>query len=1140
MSKKRLDRFGKPALFRTVERSSAATGFSTELNRDYYNSRVPPESSFKFDPYGSPMKSTQQLSVDFSKFENHTFFNSAVAKSTVAFNKIINKYPFDGTLFEIDEFEGKLTGYENYILENFDKYTGYLTPTGSCYIQVKNIAGYNFPAYSTDKTGKNAMNPIDKSISIEAFVAIPDDEHLDDMGLFYMSGSSGYKIEAKINSSGLADTHCNASFRILSGSSIFTIDTDFFRKGVFNHLSFVVDRTENKLRTFLNAKEKSTSTSISIGSLSLNEDLYLMKGGVFDNGTTVSNYFNMSGSIKDVRMYHQVRDEEKISSDYKKSVYKNEHLVLNFRFNEPTGSYSAKSFALDTSGNSLHSRIITEDNSQTFYDEIRGFMPYDNPVTYENKKRSHILFPDYPTVISYHQSTITAGSEYDLVNPNLITRMIPPHYYEESIFETGTQDETSVYKEDISGESIPGSVENIKTNILNVILFSWANVFDEIKMFIDAFGNLIFSDYNDDDIVPDQMILMAAKHLGVDLPPMFTTRTSEDFIEEPGELEASNETRYSLKKIQSLIWKRILADSSYYKKTKGTIESLKSVFRSSGINPDRMFAFIEKGSNVVHLSNDNTEFKILDSAMFNFSGSESGVSAGTLDKDGNSSSYPVFKSREMSQNQEYIMSGSWSYEGFYRFPNSIESGEKQSLVRLSRMKYNDHTDHTLNNIGGVLNIVAEKETTTSLTGTLDSVTAIFTDDSLCSDPHQILIDNSSIFDGDVWYVSFSKEYQEDEKSENFLTGSIYTLRCYKCGEESQRFSKSLTVTGSNLSIQNEDTLLTSLGGPIVTIGSQSLGFQDKKGIYNVSSTSDQWNNINQTNFSGKVNSIRFWSQFLCEVESENHSNDLRNYGTENPNENSIFKNVYGKLRLNVSVEHNITSSIAGDVILKDLTQNEATLSESERTRLSGFENSKSVSSFEKIPVMSSANKIDELNSSNKVRIRSLESDPNFSLGYQSTTPVYSTIDSGEISEDARFSIEMSVARIINEKINNEVSDVKFFEDILGKQNYDFSNTYYELENFSNLFFDNFEGNINIDKLLNVYTWLESSFEAILRKSLPKKTKFLGMNYVVEPHTLERSKLRLYNENTYMVGEENNENTEVASAIQVYSGDISIF
>jgi hypothetical protein len=55
------------------------------------NNVVGSSSSFRYDAIGTGVKSTQQLPLDWSKFENHTFFNSAQAKTNVAFEKVINE-----------------------------------------------------------------------------------------------------------------------------------------------------------------------------------------------------------------------------------------------------------------------------------------------------------------------------------------------------------------------------------------------------------------------------------------------------------------------------------------------------------------------------------------------------------------------------------------------------------------------------------------------------------------------------------------------------------------------------------------------------------------------------------------------------------------------------------------------------------------------------------------------------------------------------------------------------------------------------------------------------------------------------------------------------------------------------------------
>src|SRR5574343_1394868 len=107
--------------------------------------------SFIYDANNAPLKSSQQLNVDWSKFENHTFFMPATTKVNLAFDQIINKFPFDGTRAETESFFEKLTGFERWVFDNFPKFHGQLmfsgtvnnetSPTSGSYIVVKDYAG---------------------------------------------------------------------------------------------------------------------------------------------------------------------------------------------------------------------------------------------------------------------------------------------------------------------------------------------------------------------------------------------------------------------------------------------------------------------------------------------------------------------------------------------------------------------------------------------------------------------------------------------------------------------------------------------------------------------------------------------------------------------------------------------------------------------------------------------------------------------------------------------------------------------------------------------------------------------------------------------------------------------------------------
>ena len=67
---------------------------------DVSGSNFQNQDSFAYNPEGTALKSTQQLNVDWSKFENHTFFMSAEAKVNLSFEQIINDFLSFGLITE--------------------------------------------------------------------------------------------------------------------------------------------------------------------------------------------------------------------------------------------------------------------------------------------------------------------------------------------------------------------------------------------------------------------------------------------------------------------------------------------------------------------------------------------------------------------------------------------------------------------------------------------------------------------------------------------------------------------------------------------------------------------------------------------------------------------------------------------------------------------------------------------------------------------------------------------------------------------------------------------------------------------------------------------------------------------------------
>jgi hypothetical protein len=186
------------------------------------------EDSFKFDPLQAALKSTQQLNIDWSLFQNHTFFSSAEAKVNEAFNLLINNFPFDGPIAEVQKFKDKLTGYEKYLYEEFPTWSGALHFSGTqvaedvngtlgTWISVVDKSGHLYPDISRNNKGETTINPgADGSFSIESLIYLPKITNSDQI-LFQKSSTSSDGFTLYLKQSVSTD-FATASFSITSGS----------------------------------------------------------------------------------------------------------------------------------------------------------------------------------------------------------------------------------------------------------------------------------------------------------------------------------------------------------------------------------------------------------------------------------------------------------------------------------------------------------------------------------------------------------------------------------------------------------------------------------------------------------------------------------------------------------------------------------------------------------------------------------------------------------------------------------------------------------------------------------------------------------------------------------------------------------
>lgn len=633
--KKNTLEFNRPGLFvPSVIRNIVDAGPPTGLKSfsEFNNIHIGTTSSFRYDSPGEGLKSTQQITVDYSKFENHTFFQSAQTNVNLAFYKIINEFPFDGTEKEIEQFLDSLTGFEKYVYDQFPKNKGYLffsgsgAPDGGSYIRVEDFAGSIFPTIAKNKTGQSVLNPKLKSLSLEMHLFLPEESNDVQVVCQKLSGST-QGLTLFVSESASTST-ADLIFTAVSASSILSVSSSL-NKGSFQHIVANFDRApeNNRLNLYVNQTLQDTSeNSINFGEIDFNvSPLFIGSGSEFigNNLETVTPITTLSGAIDEFRFFHSNRTIDQQKEFGRKTIYNTNDLVLYFKFNEPSSSFAATAdnvtnrVVLDYSGNSLHGLI----NESGFDFSLRETSSIENPMTHEDLSRSPILFPNFSEVLSLNTNLLTSASTYDISNSNLITRLVPPHYFLEGQDNEGFEDEEGTIKDRLTGENIPGSADEGQAQIMQTLLYIWAKFFDEIKIYLDTFGKVLNVSYDGIESVPDNLLVKLGDYFGFSLPSLFSDASVPQFINSDNlEVDFTKGTR-SLQSIQNQIWRRILVNLQDIIQSKGTVHSVKAFIRALGIDPDSNFTIREYGGPTKNNLSNLRESKREVSTLLDMSGS---------------------------------------------------------------------------------------------------------------------------------------------------------------------------------------------------------------------------------------------------------------------------------------------------------------------------------------------------------------------------------------------------------------------------------------------------------------------------------------------------------------------------------------
>ena len=960
-------------------------------------------------------------------------------------------------------------------------------------------------------------------------------------------------------------------FSITSGSSrLFTSAS--IGKGVFKHVSAVYDRGENsKASLYFNAsKVSSSSNAIIFDSIDTDRaPIFVGSGSLFSVSSREmpggkSTYIprqTFTGSIDDLRIFHKAKSVREISNTKDFTAYNDEknNLRLYFKFNEASGSYKSNNVLLDSSGNSLHSII------NNYSPALRVTGSVKQPVKNEKLNLSPIIFPDNFLVKRLNQKILEKAERFDATNPNIITKLVPPHLFLEGQRDSGFSKLQGELYGPVKGNSIPGSAKIGSAQILTGFLLTYAKFFDELKLVIDSISNFLNVDYETFDTVPDQFIPLVARYYGIQLPSLFSSSTIFEFIDGENLGDKKGYSARSLRDLQNELWKRFLINLPYIIKSKGSIHSVKSTIRSFGIDPDRLMTVREFGGPTKRSIGKARNRHVEPINFLVFSGSET-KTPGTMDSSGFFSKmpriispylsasrvepgYPEIKGTFVNKKKSLrngisnnlsdglLTSGSFSYEAFYRFLEPGKAGfrhpSRKSLVRFS---LTGSTFSPGSRLAPIINLVASSGSVD-----VDPKVSLFVRSNINTafpKGFRVEIDGPDLFNGEPWHVSFGRARSDDvvtSVSQSFLApkvsnvgSSSYFLSCARTlnGKVVESyFTSSFFKDNPTVTAFQRRSASRNASGSFFIIGSQSLGaytnlflsdplLDSRPGFR----TGDRLL-ATTTDFTGDVSKIRFWSKALDKKQRLEHAKNPRSYGSSDPRIEYSFAAMntgsFGRIRVDAQLDQPVTSSDAdGSIGITNFTQNIGHISGR------SFEKNKRVIKSEVFYISRFSPKFDLSQTDNKIRVRSYESFKNFAESlYAQPAPEHTVRQSSRPDDDNRFAIEFSSVKALEDDIMSMFSDLVFFDNALGKPDLLFDEIYPDLEQARKVYFRRLFAKPEFQNYFMMFKWFNRSLGHIIEQLVPRNTRFLGVDFVYESHPLERSRFRYLFDEIYLKSNE---------------------
>lgn len=1039
---------------------------------------------------------TQQIkNKDFSKFKNHVYFDSAVDKVSYAFQDII-EFPFDKDESVYNKYKSNLSGYTNWILKNeYPKNKGYIQLNRNGYVKLINKQGNLFDDHP-DK-GFGILNP--RSLSGNYAFNFWIRPYNDNTNLYsdskkievvfqkyHINTKSGFICYLKKSSNnGFTDVSIgfkiiNSTFQMSEEIKLFSKTTD--TNNEFYNIAINVLKEKNssirKINFYVNGNLVENENSINFGSFdtfskefqSIENQMFISTPN-YDEVILDDSLQMLRADLDEFRFFQTALNQKFIKKYMKRNIFSSRYLALYLKFNEPAGEYTNSNVIIDYSGNKAHG-LLLDSFGESINNTAGYFSNLNNPMTLEKLEDCPIINASYSEISTKRDALIREALKYDEQNINCIFKLFPKHFF----VEAGKEQKLPVYANSSSYKmsNTLAAIKPANNHFVNILLI-WARFFDQLKMYIDAIGfydNVNYDELNKEDIIGIHLVSLC-KSYGFDFKEILSTIT-KDQLDNLDLLNDDSIIQKSIRDIQNKLWYRILLNSQDILRSKGTRHSIHSAFNAAGINANKYIDIVEQHSynNINNISSNTKKIEKFNTLNFGHNKNILTIPSGS---DFYYTNKPVLIKdvNQISTNNNYTLNNNWTIEGYFNFNDNIDKisnikrynrysvasdklyslGKSQSLFKLAK----DDNSGTI-----ICHVYYEKYGKDSNFGKIiakcDKGSNSFID---------LVIENINLYECGPFYIGLKQSYDNSS-----VTYSLYFKKLDEniTKDSIKKVDETLSVNNLNKFKSNSDLK--------IIVG--QVNFQEH----------------NQP-FYGEVLNLRLWNNIdLSLNEIYSHSSDINNIGLDNHDTKIKDYLVYNFMPTEISNitpnNSEITLSDTGTVIKYSNVNNDFYLLNSVREVLYYYKSLK----------------FDQPNKENRVDIIAYEEASNKEKFNNFTEfPSYNVPDNFEYDKENRVSIEMSVAKKINEDIEKITSDIESFSNLIIQNQALYAKEYYNLKERREKYFEKYSQKdfLNYSSLGNVFKFFDNIMTSLLDDLVSSKIINRGFNLIYESHILERNK-----------------------------------